>query len=515
MNSTPDPHVTILNSKADGYRGLWYQNHILKSPFKYKYSGGLSTYCAKHRPFAVYCPEVEKTFFCFGGVHADYHKKHDLGSRNLDTLKVRGAIYHMVSYYDHRTGEVPRPTVLLDKETYDAHDNPVISVDDDGFIWIFSTSHGTLRPSYVLRSLKPYDISRFEQVHPFQKTTDGQEKLITNFSYMQVWHVQGRGFVYFFTGYESWRRKTYFATSEDGVIWSPWIKLADIDEGHYQISAVHGTKAGTAFNYHPKGKGLDWRTNLYYMETLDFGQTWQAADGTPLSLPVTQVHNPALVHDFQREGLLVYLKDIVFDDAGRPLILFVTSRGYEPGPKNDPRTWMLARWTGQRWEIHPITTSDNNYDTGSLYVEPDGTLRIIAPTEVGPQPFNPGGEIAMWTSHDLGRTWEKKRQLTANSRRNHSYIRRPVNANPCFYALWADGNGREPSESFLYYCDQSGNVFMLPPEMSEEYEKPGLVRREAWPTAPGSSSCSGRSTMSPRGSCNSPPYSRGRDIKSS
>ncbi len=29
--------------------------------------------------------------------------------------------------------------------------------------------------------------------------------------------------------------------------------------------------------------------------------------------------------------------------------------------------------------------------------------RIIGPTETGPQPFNPGGEIAMWTSRDQGR----------------------------------------------------------------------------------------------------------------
>ena len=39
---------------------------------------------------------------------------------------------HMVSYFDHRSGTVPRPTILLDKQTDDAHDNPVISVDASG-----------------------------------------------------------------------------------------------------------------------------------------------------------------------------------------------------------------------------------------------------------------------------------------------------------------------------------------------------------------------------------------------
>ena len=55
----------------------------------------------------------------------------------------------------------------------------------------------------------------------------------------------------------------------------------------------------------------------------------------------------------------------------------------------------------------PFTTSDNNYDHGSLYIEPDGTWRVIAPTEPGPQPYNPGGEMVMWTSRDRGQTWKK------------------------------------------------------------------------------------------------------------
>ena len=464
-----DPEMIL--EKADGYHGVWYQREILKNEFKYKYSGGLGTYCAKHNPFAVHCPEVDKTFFCYGGVQQGYHLKYDLTLENLDPVKTEKAVYHMVSYYDHRTGLVPRPTVLLDKKTLDAHDNPVISVDDRGHIWIFSTSHGPLRPSYIHRSTKPYDIHEFRTINACQNTADGR-KPITNFSYMQVQHVKGQGFVYFFTKYESWKRKLYFSTSKDGIEWSQWLHLAHVAEGHYQVSGVHGTKAGAAFNYHPKRKGLNWRTNLYYMETPDLGEAWRTAGGTVLRTPLTQVGNPALVHDFEREGLLVYLKDIAFDRNGHPVILFVTSRGYESGPDNSPRTWRTALWTGNRWDIREITTSDNNYDMGSLYLEKDGTIRIVAPTETGPQPFNPGGEIAMWTSRDSGRTWDKEKQLTANSRHNHTYVRRPVNADPKFYALWADGHGRQPSPSRIYFCNRKGDVFMLPPAMDREFAEP-------------------------------------------
>ena len=172
------------NAKDSGYRGIWYMNQPSGDEYKYKYSGGLGTYCAKHKPFAVYCPKANKTFFCYGGTAKDSNRK----------------LIHMVSYFDHKTKTVPRPTILLDKKTSDAHDNPVISVDDKGFVWIFSTSHGTSRPSYVHRSAAPYDIGRFELIKPTRADGD-KRKPITNFSYMQAWRAGGGGFICFFTKY--------------------------------------------------------------------------------------------------------------------------------------------------------------------------------------------------------------------------------------------------------------------------------------------------------------------------
>lgn len=450
------PVAKTLNEKATGYRGIWYMNQPSGDEYVYKYSGGLGTYCAKHRPFAIYRPEVDKTFFCYGGTTEDDHRH----------------LLHMVSYYDHRTGTVPRPTILLDKQTSDAHDNPVISMDEDGYIWIFSTSHGTSRPSYIHRSARPYDIDSFEQVFAYRREGDG-EVPITNFSYMQVWHTPDRGFVCFFTRYNYPVARTIcFMTSQDGVHWSPWQRLAVMDEGHYQVSAVTDGKAGTMFNFHPRGKGVNWRTNLYYIETLDNGESWQTVDGTPLSLPLSETDTPALVHDYRAEGLNVYLKDLRFEAAGHPVLLYLTSKGYQSGPQNDPRTWHTARWTGTQWDIRPAMTSDNNYDMGSLWIESDGTWHVIAPTETGPQPYNPGGEVAWWTSTDRGATWRRVAQLTSNSPRNHTYVRRPIKAHPDFFALWADGHGRQPSLSQLCFCDRNGQVRVLPRAMETSSVKP-------------------------------------------
>lgn len=456
----------LLNKKDDGFRGIWYYNRSLPdSRYAYKYAGGCATYPSNHYPFSVYVPQVNKTFFCFGGT--DHEGK---------------TLYHEVSYFDHTTGEVARPTIVMDKATGDAHDNPVLQIDKDGYLWLFSTAHGTGRPSFIHRSAQPYDISNFVNVHP-TRTENGREVPLNNFSYIQVYYAKEKGFFALFTHYKA-QKLTYGTrvcrviacmSSKDGVHWSDWKDIGNIEQGHYQTSGKKGDRIGTSFNYHPHwktGGGLDYRTNLYYIYTDDYGKIWRTANGKQIQTPLTTISNPALVHDYASEGLKVYINDLNYDSEGHPVILYETTKGWMPGPENGPRHWYTARWTGKSWEILPFTISDNNYDLGSLYIEQDGTWRIIAPTDAGPQPYNTGGALVMWQSKDQGHSWEKMKAMTPDCEYNQSYPRRPINANPDFYAFWSDGNGRKKSESRLYFSDKAGNVFMLPRKMEGAMAKP-------------------------------------------
>lgn len=437
-----------MNTKANGFRGIWYMNQPSHDEYVYKYSGGLATYTAKHRPFAIYAETVDKTFFCFGG-----------------TDDKNETLYHNVSWFDHKTGKVANPTIVLDKRTTDAHDNPVLSIDDAGHIWIFSTSHGTTRPSYIYKSRKPFCIDTFVKVNANERV-DGASQPFDNFSYFQVYFMPESGFMALFTKYQkgSGNRVIGFNTSEDGVDWNEWQVIAHIEEGHYAISDQYGDKISIAFNFHPAGKGLNYRTNLYYLHTTDFGKTWLTASGESVQLPVTEKRNPAMVREYQRDGLNCYLKDLNHDENGDPVILVLSSKGYQSGPVNDPRTWEVFAYKGS-WQHNHVTTSDNNYDMGSLYIERGGAWRIIAPTGTGPQDYNPGGEVEMWISDDRGNNWVRSGVLTTNSMRNHTYIRRPLYAHPDFYAFWADGHGRMPSKSKLYYCDKQGHIYELPQQM--------------------------------------------------
>jgi len=130
---------------------------------------------------------------------------------------------------------------------------------------------------------------------------------------------------------------------------------------------------------------------------------------------------------------------------------------------------------GQQWQTSVIGTSDNNYDFGELWMVDHDDWRLIAPTGTGPQPYNPGGEVVMWRSHDEGQTWQQVRNLTRDSSRNHTYVRRVLNAHPDFVAFWADGHGRQPSESNLYFSDVRGAVYRLPRVMTGAAVKPQVV----------------------------------------
>ncbi len=195
-----------------GYRGIWYQ--ISGKDGVPKYSGGLATYPQQIRPMAIYAKGVNKTFFVYGG-----------------RSKAKNELFHMVSYFDHAAGTVPRPRILLNKKTADAHDNPALSIDKDGYLWIFSNTHGPQKRSSIHRSAKPYSIDAFETV--------ASE---ISLSYGQPWYLDGLGFLLIQNRYTD-GRAIAFQTSVGGREWSTPKLLAQF-KGHYQVSAPMKPRRG-------------------------------------------------------------------------------------------------------------------------------------------------------------------------------------------------------------------------------------------------------------------------------
>lgn len=445
---------SLNNTKFDGYRGIWFE---LNQKYEYgdKYSGALGTYTAKHVPLAIYSPQADKTFFVYGGTTAE-NERH---------------LLCMIGEFDHKTGLVSKPTVVYDKlRVDDPHDNPSIMIDDEGFILVFVSGRGQRRPGFKFKSLKPFSIEEFELISEEEMT------------YPQPWNTD-LGYLHLFTKYTG-VRQLYFESSLDGVNWTDDRLLAAIPgkggerSGYYQTSACfNGEKVGTFFNRHPDGN-VDKRTDIYYIETRDLGQTWTDVEGNPLDIPLLKRDSPARVIDYRSQGKNVYLKDMGFDSEGNPVFLYVRSNGHEPGPVSAPYEWCITRWNslprylgGKTWNTTVITESDHNYDMGSLFIS-EKEWKIVAPTAEGPQKWGVGGELEIWQSKSKGKKWKKLKTLTSNSKFSHAYVRRPINFKAPFCFFWADGHSHEFSKSQLYFGDFEGNIWRLPYNMKENFTKP-------------------------------------------
>ncbi|MRI01499.1 hypothetical protein GH721_13225 [Kriegella sp. EG-1] len=437
----------LSNTKIDGYKGIWFELNQ-KYEFGDKYSGALSTYTAKHVPLAIYSKTVDKTFFVYGGT----------------TSKDTKYLLCMIGEYNHKTGMVSKPTVVYDKQGVDdPHDNPSLLIDDDGFIWVFISGRGKRRPGFKYKSTKPYSIQAFTQITEEEMT------------YPQPWKTKD-GYFHFFTKYTG-VRQLYFETSKNGKTWTEDKLLAAIPvnigekSGHYQTSNTYNNKViGTFFNRHPNGN-VDKRTDLYYVQTKDFGTTWTSVSNIELQLPIKSQANTARVIDYAMLKKNVYVKDMGFDSNGYPACLYVRSNGHEPGPKSAPYEWCLTKWNGFSWETSVVTTSDHNYDMGSLYILKNN-WKIVGPTENGSQAWGVGGELAIWQSNDKGKTWMKQKTLTKASEKSHSYVRRPVNNKTPFNFFWSDGDSHTFSKSELFFGNFEGDIWKLPYEMSSDYIKP-------------------------------------------
>lgn len=447
------PAESEILEAVNGYRGIWFDLGQA-TDYGSKYCGGLGTYTMKHIPMAIYSPVVDRTYFVYGGTPS-VDKKY---------------LQCMVGCYDHATGMLQKPRVVMDKGidgVKDPHDDPTIQIDKDGYLWVFVSGRSNTRKGRVYKSINPYDITAFEMVSEF------------TMAYPQIMYSPEKGFFFFFTRYDG-TRQLFFQSSTDGRNWTSYKQLASIKNGsetksgHYQISNICGTKLCTAFNRHLNGN-VDTRTSVYFVQSTDWGQTWTTVDGQPVTIPVTQRDANCRVVDYESLGKNCYIKDLNFDTQGNPVIIYVISDNHKTGPEGGKREWFSLYWNGTEWEKTKITESTHCYDSGSIWVDGD-IWTILAPTtpmpEGDPRYWGAGGEVVQWTSYDKGKTWTRTRQLTSNSERNHTYVRRPFYADDDFYAYWADGNTDAFSKSCLYFSTKSGKIYRMPYDMTAEWQKP-------------------------------------------
>ncbi len=410
-------------------QGVWYCCGTANTypGQKYVYSGPMATYCMWHRPIAVYAGPVRTTFFVFG---------------NPDNSPA-------ICAYDHRSKTFGAPVVLGTNPDGDAHRNPTLLVDEQGYLYVFFGAHG--HPTRVVKSRSPYDLSQWE---PKAAIDD------PGTSYPQPWQLK-RGEVFVsFRQSPGW----CFRKSLDGAAsWQPTVNLIRFaDAAIYAVSiaatgpyprAVHiaWSKLGGGTPEEVATKHL-WgrRYDVFYARSDDGGHTWKRSDGTGYSLPIAE-ETADKVYESGEHG--VWLKDIQLDSRGNPCILFIDAdvTTYESN-------WKLARRAEEGWRTADVATSDHMYDGGALVILADDDFRVYAPTTPS-QPHEDGGEIDEWTSTDGGATWARTRHVTAGSKYSHNHVRAVFGQEEGdFRVLWSYGDSVYPPETRDVYLGHYGEA---------------------------------------------------------
>jgi hypothetical protein len=375
---------------------------------------------------AVYSAEANSTFFVYG---------------NEENAPAIGK-------YDHSAKSFSRPIVLGSNPDMDAHRNPTLLIDEDGFIYVFYGAHG--HPTHVLRSGSPLDIgaawdARADIVdpgtsypQPFQLLPG---ELFVSYRQQPGWRFRRSG-----DGGQTWADPIDIAAFDGCAIYG--ITIAETGDYPRKLHFVW-SRLGGGTEEEIRGKHL-WarRYNIYYACTEDGGKTWKQSDGTPYELPISE-DNAEKIYDCGERG--VWLKDIQLSQEGDPLVLFI-----DGDVSNFHSEWKFARLRDKAWSFSDVCTSDHMYDDGALAVLDDRDLRMYGPVRAS-QPVEDGGEIEVWQSVDGGTNWSHLESLTEHSKYSHNNVKIVYNhgsQSGDFRMMWSYGDSLWPasSEAVRIYC---------------------------------------------------------------
>jgi len=173
------------------------------------------------------------------------------------------------------------------------------------------------------------------------------------------------------------------------------------NKGFYIMGVAMGHETGQQslhvaghFYGHPETYGKPWpkeaygyRVRPWYIRSLDGGKTWQKADGSPLTLPVTD-KTIDILFDLAEPYDIPWSVDVTVDEENQPHIFCAWSHR-KPGPglsyrevqrqigKLPSQLWELT-WEKGRWARKPVVTPTlaGAHISHPAAIFADGTLHV-------------------------------------------------------------------------------------------------------------------------------------------
>jgi hypothetical protein len=392
------------------------------------------------------------------------------------------------------------------KCTNDAHDNAVINVDANNYVYVLVSGRGEVRGNFIFRSASADSIDGFIDLTPTMDNyldhfndlaqAAGKGRPFVGDAYRGVnypkmyWidEPNGQSLGYFrliYTIYcqlaegETCKRSRQLYTArmhlEDFGASIQGIKPLAAYKGHYAVANGRGRDLVVAFNVHPNNK-LNDRTNIYYMHSVDGGETWLNVINQELSLPITSSTDldPVAVREYydpQNPGPItqrIYMKDVNFVGTGLdkiPTILYVGSLSDDHLPsKNADHYLAKARWTGESWVQRRLTNAiDHNYSSGMLFFA-DGKYRVFYPHTDEPKNNALAGGV---TEDVVDPKNGDSRYLTDLCEFN--YIKSVLNGDHDFVGILSGGNMYQYRKiAPLFIVDLYGGIWRLPTSFSDD-----------------------------------------------
>jgi rhamnogalacturonyl hydrolase YesR len=399
-----------------------------------------------------------------------------------------------VGYYDHRTGKIASSTVYNDLQV-DDHDSPSLLFDEEGYLMVFFTSHGGPEGIYFTRSLKPEDISEWEEVRILKLNDPAQlEHGRESYTYTNPVKLSAEGgrIFLFWRGIDG--KPTYSTSEDNGETWSagrilclpertyafrrPYVKVATNGVDVIHIALTDG---------HPRN---ETENSIYYMYYRD-GAFFRAG-GEKIREEGAPPHQPRemdVVYDASVTGEKAWIWDMAADQQGNPVLT------YTRFPDDGNHLYGYVRWDGNSWKNYTLVNS------GSWFPEtPEG--------EVEPEPNYSGGivldhedpsivymsvnrdtvfEIEEWKTKNGGKSWNS-RAITRGSAKDNIRpftVRGAGEGNP-LQLLWMQNTqylhyeypglveGRY-HKSFEYRFKSAIKMGIPSPEVTDLLSKQGII----------------------------------------
>lgn len=316
-----------------------------------------------------------------------------------------------VTIHHLQSGKIARRE-LHDRLQADDHDSPVFLRRPDGRFLAVYAKHGPENHFYY-RLSQPDDPTRWGSERQYAPSPT------TRLTYQNLFQLRNEtNRIYnFFRGLDNSWKPSYVFSDDGGETWN---------KGHV---VIHSPAARPYVRYASDGRGT---IHLFYTEghPRDFDNSvyhlfyrngkLHRSDGTTIAGIEEGISDPAEgTRIFQGDAdHVAWCSDIELDGEGHPWVAYsvqVGSAGLPPRQGGEDLRYRYARWTGSRWEDHPLAfagsrlyAGEDDY-SGLVALDPHNPDVLYLSTNADPAIGHP-----LVSASDHQRHWEIFKGVTAD-----------------------------------------------------------------------------------------------------